>query len=545
MSGNTLARRIASAIVWTMTVAVAVVITVPAASVVEAAPVQAPLGPEPVCWSIDDTPGLGCVDGPVASKVSGTYKPGSSFTLTTSPNGLAPCVKHTSTGCFYSLSNPSYVRCVYVADGDPTDVRPCPTPLSKQGSVTATRQGTCSGALGSTYIYGGDARFPAQWFSTRAKTYMQCEFAVNGADIDNLYGPTFMLYRTSVRECLWSDFYGCDEPWAILETRTEYIWVPVSGTLAPGEPVAKCDVEVTYGATEAELVFDDSSYITDGDGEPDTEWTFWDASTSLDDVVTKIVTEVDDYLSTTKASRIGKNDSQSCTAKVEPAELEGELDIVTDETAPPEGGTGRLTEAEDSAEATDEAGFVELGEEFDINVDLSAVKGLGALEADIELRGAESFVLSSSPVFDEEWTAEAFPVAHETVHAVSQASGKAVATEVGKFELEAAAVAKDITGATQEEVVLTKTIRVVETLTVNSTGNGSDDDPGDGSCDTGSTVMIDGSSVPECTLRAAIQEANQQTDERRITRFPYHINDAAFAAALVEAFERVSGNRFQ
>ena len=250
-------------------VAVAVVITVPAASVVEAAPVQAPLGPEPVCWSIDDTPGLGCVDGPVASKVSGTYKPGSSFTLTTSPNGLAPCVKHTSTGCFYSLSNPSYVRCVYVADGDPTDVRPCPTPLSKQGSVTATRQGTCSGALGSTYIYGGDARFPAQWFSTRAKTYMQCEFAVNGADIDNLYGPTFMLYRTSVRECLWSDFYGCDEPWAILETRTEYIWVPVSGTLAPGEPVAKCDVEVTYGATEAELVFDDSSYITDGDGEPD------------------------------------------------------------------------------------------------------------------------------------------------------------------------------------------------------------------------------------------------------------------------------------
>ncbi|MEQ9164134.1 MAG: hypothetical protein RLN74_15575, partial [Ilumatobacter fluminis] len=357
--------------------------------------------------------------------------------------------------------------------------------------------------LGSTYIYGGDARYPATWFSTRAKTYMQCEYAVSGPEIDNLYGPTFMLYRTSVRECLWSDFYGCDESWAILETRTEYIWVPVSGTLAPGEPVAKCDVEITYGESEAELVFDDSSFITDGDGEPDTEWTFWDATTSVDDVVTKFVTEVDDYLSTTKASRSGKDDSESCTAEVEPSELEGELDVVTEEAAPP-GASGRLVETEDEDEEPEDE-FVELGEEFDLNVDLSAVKGLGALETDLELRGAESFTMSSSPVFDSDWKAEDFTVAHETVHAVSQASGTAVATEVGKFEIEAAAVATDVTGATQEEVVLTKTVRVVETLKVNSTGDGGDDDAGDGSCDTGSDVMVDGSSVPECTLRAAIE----------------------------------------
>ena len=37
----------------------------------------------------------------------------------------------------------------------------------------------------------------------------------------------------------------------------------------------------------------------------------------------------------------------------------------------------------------------------------------------------------------------------------------------------------------------------------------------------------------------------QQTDARRITRHNCHINDSAFAEALMDAFERVSGSRFQ
>ncbi|QDT43664.1 hypothetical protein Pan241w_37660 [Gimesia alba] len=48
----------------------------------------------------------------------------------------------------------------------------------------------------------------------------------------------------------------------------------------------------------------------------------------------------------------------------------------------------------------------------------------------------------------------------------------------------------------------------------------------------------------QCLFDTLEQEV-QQTDERRITRLPYHINDAAFAEALVEAFERVCGDRFQ
>jgi CSLREA domain-containing protein len=48
-----------------------------------------------------------------------------------------------------------------------------------------------------------------------------------------------------------------------------------------------------------------------------------------------------------------------------------------------------------------------------------------------------------------------------------------------------------------------------ETLVVNSIGNTADNTPGDGSCHTVGTTIIDG--VPECTLRAAIQEANSAT----------------------------------
>ncbi|WP_197995402.1 Tm-1-like ATP-binding domain-containing protein [Gimesia algae] len=48
----------------------------------------------------------------------------------------------------------------------------------------------------------------------------------------------------------------------------------------------------------------------------------------------------------------------------------------------------------------------------------------------------------------------------------------------------------------------------------------------------------------QCLFETLEQEI-QQTDERRITRHASHINDAAFAAALVAAFERVSGNQFQ
>ena len=45
-------------------------------------------------------------------------------------------------------------------------------------------------------------------------------------------------------------------------------------------------------------------------------------------------------------------------------------------------------------------------------------------------------------------------------------------------------------------------------LVVNSTGDLPDTNPGDGVCDTGQTVTVNSQQVPECTLRAAIQESD-------------------------------------
>ena len=52
--------------------------------------------------------------------------------------------------------------------------------------------------------------------------------------------------------------------------------------------------------------------------------------------------------------------------------------------------------------------------------------------------------------------------------------------------------------------------------TVNSTGDAPDADPDDGMCHTGSTIDRDGTSEPECTLRAAIEQANAREGWNRI-----------------------------
>ncbi len=52
--------------------------------------------------------------------------------------------------------------------------------------------------------------------------------------------------------------------------------------------------------------------------------------------------------------------------------------------------------------------------------------------------------------------------------------------------------------------------------TVNSTGDAPDADPDDGMCHTGSTIDRDGTSEPECTIRAAIEQANARDGWNRI-----------------------------
>jgi len=56
------------------------------------------------------------------------------------------------------------------------------------------------------------------------------------------------------------------------------------------------------------------------------------------------------------------------------------------------------------------------------------------------------------------------------------------------------------------------------TILVNSADfGGPDTDPGDGLCDTGTTVTLEGDTVPRCTLRAALEEANALADTNQVT----------------------------
>ncbi|MEQ8437278.1 MAG: hypothetical protein RIB65_07270 [Ilumatobacter fluminis] len=163
--------------------------------------------------------------------MSGTYSAGGSFTVTTAPNDLEPCLTYITTDCYYTLYNPSLVRCVYLEGGDPTAVREC-GPLNSTGrSVDAQRRSSCSGTLGSVYINGGHAQRPEEWWINRAPDLAECEFDVDDVPIDNLRGPTFFLVRTEADECIdgIGPGAGCDEPSATVERRFEYGWVRVDG----------------------------------------------------------------------------------------------------------------------------------------------------------------------------------------------------------------------------------------------------------------------------------------------------------------------------
>ncbi|HYE97060.1 MAG TPA: right-handed parallel beta-helix repeat-containing protein [Rubricoccaceae bacterium] len=60
-------------------------------------------------------------------------------------------------------------------------------------------------------------------------------------------------------------------------------------------------------------------------------------------------------------------------------------------------------------------------------------------------------------------------------------------------------------------------VTVTAGLLVNSTDDDADEDPADDACDTGEEVEVEGEMVPECTLRAAIQESNGNVGAEEIT----------------------------
>ena len=251
---------------------VAVVVSIASPQVVDAAR-TAPTFPMPACVvAAGGAQGLGCLPGDLGGSVSGQFAAGAAFKVITDGDGLAPCYWYTDTGCYYTLFNPTLVRCVYLANNDPNDVRSCGS-LSTQGSVTAQRQGTCSGTLGSTYAQGGDP----PW-AVRAHTLAECTFKVTPADrpIDKLLGPTFWLVRTSVDECIEpAGGYGCDESWATLERHDVYAWLQVAGTLAPHAAFDANESSITAGY----FSFDNRSepYAT---GTTTWEWSFGDGGTA-------------------------------------------------------------------------------------------------------------------------------------------------------------------------------------------------------------------------------------------------------------------------
>ena len=75
-----------------------------------------------------------------------------------------------------------------------------------------------------------------------------------------------------------------------------------------------------------------------------------------------------------------------------------------------------------------------------------------------------------------------------------------------------------VTDAIGRTASVTHTVNVVGPLVVNSNADRPDSSPVGGICDTGQTVTKGGATVPECTLRAAIETANADpTAARRVT----------------------------
>ncbi len=487
---------LAGALVTGLLVAVTTVAVVEP-SVVEAAP--APTGPLPECVE----GGLGCVDGPLTAGVEGTYSAGASFTITTNGAGLAPCPYYTSTGCYYDLFEPSFVRCVYLVDGDPTKVQSCP-PISSSGSVVADSQGRCFGTFGSTYIYGGDARFPDRYWTARARDLARCEFSVGEGDVDNLYGPTFMLYRTRVNECLAATLAGCVGTGTVREGRSGYVWVPVTGELADDGVVAGCRAEQSTGNPN-EAIFTSESGGPPGSEPPDLEWSLSDGTEGSTQVITTEVDEPGTVDATITARLGGDSDTDSCSVDMVAPELSATLEAKLD-------GVER-DETRDF--------YVPLGEEFDLTLTVEASTGIGDLTIAID---------DLTEIFDQASDVDVvtspaelgLPVELESDE-TKEFTWRLRGAAVSDFAFDLTLVATDTAGEEQDSIEVTDEGSVVSALVVNSTNGSQDDfDPGDGTCDTGDLVTIDGEEVPECTLAAAITEANEGTvnaDGERVITF--------------------------
>jgi PKD repeat protein len=351
--------RLAIATVLGLLATLVVMVAAPPAGVVQAVP--APTSPLPSCvYDENDNAGLGCAPGELGGIAAGTFASDSSFVIDAGEIGFAPCASYVSTGCYYEVYSPSIVRCVYLYDNDPTDVRSCSGSFSTSGSVgtySAQRQGSCRGELGSTYAAGGPTE--NTFWTVRGPVAARCEFYIDTVDIDRLAGPTFLLASASVDECIEpGNGYGCDEYWATLERHTRYGWIPVEGDLAP-----RASFEPDQLGNSLSYRMDNTSIPFDG---PTTyEWDFGDGSAVVQgSEPTHVYDELGNYRVT--LTMRGAQEGQVLTASEW-------IDIAAPDL--------RLTVSNPDAEfgPGKDGNRYDIGDEFDVRVHLEVTDGVGNL----------------------------------------------------------------------------------------------------------------------------------------------------------------------
>ncbi|MEM1335244.1 MAG: PKD domain-containing protein, partial [Actinomycetota bacterium] len=275
---------------------VSVVLEDPATA--QAARIPAPIGPPPDC-SGDDNPNIGadCHALPsegISVSATGIFGEGGSINFVTTM-GMAPCESTSnSTDCYWSVDAPEISGCVYLHEGDPTDLRSCGfsyTNLYSSGtelpssrdrftyeSGTATpfngspQTLRCGGGFSTVYIYGGDQRTDFRW-AQRGPKLLNCNIDINMPRPDNLRGPSFVRVQADVRICGSDNSRSyCGTP---SRTARASAWVPVDGDLAPA---ARFTAEPAGGGGLSYFFANQS--IPFHDGATTYEWDFGDGTTS-------------------------------------------------------------------------------------------------------------------------------------------------------------------------------------------------------------------------------------------------------------------------
>ncbi len=171
-------------------------------------------------------------------------------------------------------------------------------------------------------------------------------------------------------------------------------------------------------------------------------------------------------------------------------------------------GTGSMSIAHDDPSNTSPT--FGAGEEFDVTLTINAVGEAVYLTSRPSVFGTPSggIQVIANP-------ADTFPLgipagtSRELVYRMR-------AGEAGEYTVASYPALRNALGGNVPGLSLTANISVASGYVINSTADANDENPGDNVCDTGETVEIGESDVPECTLRAALTESAAHAGTDRI-----------------------------